>query len=435
MMLFFLMLACRQEPHPDDSPTDSDTDLWDTGEEDSLPEGIYEIDGLDATLPPNDLDALVDIVGDASVVALGESVHTSGGYYQAKYRLFRYLVEQQGFRVFAFESPWTDAELIADYVSTGEGSAFTAVTSGLFGVWADENVLDLVEWMRTYNEEHPGDPVSFYGFDIQQPWDDGAALTAFLESTLAQQATSLIDGFASCNGATYQSAEDYYADPDAMVVSEDDHLACNAGLDAVKKAFVDYEDEIIDALSEEALAWAKIYLVGLRSWEGEVYYYDSDPTASYQSRDEGMVEVFQSIRQLRHRDERVVIWAHNWHISANSHLSDSYPSAAKSMGTFLNEQMGVDYVPIGLGGYAVSINWPGIYTGEIVAPAHRDVLTKLHALERDYLLVDFTFPGAEDPFLKPGKRYLLCAEEQVPAEQFRAFLFLDESPMMESLLW
>jgi erythromycin esterase len=94
--------------------------------------GIYELAGNDPTLPHDDLAPLDVIIGDARAIALGESTHTSGGYYKMKHRLFRYLAEELGFRAFAFETPWTDADIVADYVQTGTGNAETAVAQGLF---------------------------------------------------------------------------------------------------------------------------------------------------------------------------------------------------------------------------------------------------------------------------------------------------------------
>lgn len=82
--------------------------------------GLYRIEGIDESLPHTDLAPLEEILDRARFVGLGESVHTSGGYYRAKFRLFRYLVEVLGFRAFAIESPWQDADLTRDYT---EGAA------------------------------------------------------------------------------------------------------------------------------------------------------------------------------------------------------------------------------------------------------------------------------------------------------------------------
>ncbi len=39
----------------------------------------------------------------------------------------------------------------------------------------------MIEWLREWNVDHRDDSVHFFGFDNQQPDQDGAALRAFLE--------------------------------------------------------------------------------------------------------------------------------------------------------------------------------------------------------------------------------------------------------------
>jgi erythromycin esterase-like protein len=121
------------------------------------------------------------MVHDAEVVALGESIHASGGFYTVKSRLIRFLVQELGFRAVMLETPWGDAQVTARYVDGGEGSPEHAL-KGLFRVWRSEEVMDLVRWLRDYNLKHPGDPVHFAGFDIQQPWYDARNLSSFLKA-------------------------------------------------------------------------------------------------------------------------------------------------------------------------------------------------------------------------------------------------------------
>jgi erythromycin esterase len=393
--------------------------------------GIYTFDGYDHTLPTDDLAVFGALVGEAEVVGLGESVHTSGGYYRSKQRLFRFLVEELGFRAFAFESPWSDADLVKAYVETCEGDARTAVVDGLFGVWACETVLEMVEWMCEYNQAHPDDPVTFWGFDIQQPWDDGPLLMSYVTANV-ENPGELIEGIERCNGATYESASAYDMDPDAMVVDEEDHAACLAALDSVESYFDDHEAELVAATSTEALAWARISLIGLRAWEGEIYYYFDDIERCVSARDEGMAEVFLAIKELRNPDDRVAIWAHNWHIVY--HSDEMYPKEGFSMGSHLKQILGNDYFALGLIGYEVSVDWPSVGTTTLSLPTPSSVEARLHRLGYPYLFVDLGYTGA-DAFLVPGQHYPMNDYWTVPGDQFGALLFLDVSPPMVPLGW
>ena len=436
------LAGCPEEP--DDIPGDDDTSEADDDDsaDDSLPAGIHSVDGIDPDLPYDDLEPLGDLIDDAAVVSLGETIHTSGGFYQAKGRLIRYLVEVEGFRAVAIESPWVDAELVADFVATGAGDPQDAVVDGLFGVWAGQAMLDLVLWLRAWNADHPDDTVAFFGFDIQQPWADGAGLRQFLSLALPAEAAELNASVDRCNGADAASGPEYWSDPDALEIEEDDHLVCGEVLGELQTRFDGEAASLIAATSELELEMAWIHLIGLIAWEEEAYLYTSDMEGSYAARDEGMAEVFLRLWDLWYPDSRVALWAHNWHIAAHTELMVSSSVQALNMGGHLDDALGDDYAPIGLLAYRVSIDWPGIYTGELDPPAGDDNVSRmLHdELACDYLLVDLAFPGAATPFLEPGGVYRIGTAQTggdvlVPAEHYRGLFFLEESPMMDALAW
>ncbi|MCP4901891.1 MAG: erythromycin esterase family protein [bacterium] len=398
--------------------------------------GIYQLSGIDPTLSVRDLAPLRRIIGDAEVVALGESVHTSGGYYKAKHRVFQYLVEELGFRAFAFESPWANAEQVAEYVQTCQGSGYAQVSNGLFGVWASREVVDLVQWMCDYNGANPNDPVKFWGFDIQQPWHDWPMLRFFVQRAIANNA-AFITGIERCNGIGYGSADRYYADPESSNITLADYDACLSSLASLESYFDDHEAELVSNTSAEDLVWARINLVGLRAWEGQMYFYEDDIDSSYQARDVGMAYVFQAIKSLRNPDEKVAIWAHNWHIAYDTSKWDADFYPVPNMGSHLRTALGDDYFALGLIGYSVSINWPGVSVGELDPPSDTNAVEYLlhHEIARDYLLLDLSFPNTDEPFLEPGRSYSLNGSAMVPGEQFGALLYLDVSPMMNAIGW
>ena len=151
-----------------DAQSDAVPDVQDDRAE--LPEaiepGVYPLSGVEPTPSTEDLGPVGDLFGSAAVVALGESVHTSGGFSKAKVRLIRYLIEEHDYRVVAFESPRTDAEVTGAYVETCAGTPNSAIAN-LFGVWANEATVGLLEWMCDWNQSHPSDPLTIRG--IRRP--------------------------------------------------------------------------------------------------------------------------------------------------------------------------------------------------------------------------------------------------------------------------
>src|SRR5215831_3292464 len=422
------LLGCGDEASPMMPPTPDAAP--------GLPSGIYRLTGTDPNLPDDDLAPLDALIGNAPLVALGESIHTSGGYSAAKVRIFEHLVSKQHFRVFAFETPRTDALATGAYVATCNGTLEQAL-GGLFPVWANTSVRDLLAWMCQWNQQHPQDPAAFYGFDIQQPWDDGRALRRFLPQI---GATSLAAGIAQCDGASFDSANAYFqAHPNGPAnITPAQNQSCLDGLRAIDDYFSAHENEIIAATSREALAEARMASRSLRAWQGEAYNYTSDLPASMVARDQGMADVLLALRALRFPSARAVVWAHNFHIAAHQE-EVQYPFwGAKSMGSFLAERLGDDYGPIGLVGYQVDINWPSVGCGPQPVPTAANAVERmLHGLGEPFLLIDL----ATTTFFASGMSYELGGEQQgqgshmIPAHAFRALVYLDHSPAMQAILW
>src|SRR5512134_2516506 len=70
---------------------------------------VRTIDAADEDF--RDLDPLIDAIGTARVVQLGEPTHGAGGSFAAKVRLIKFLHQRMGFDVLAWESGLYDVNL------------------------------------------------------------------------------------------------------------------------------------------------------------------------------------------------------------------------------------------------------------------------------------------------------------------------------------
>lgn len=116
----------------------------------------------------SDLEPLRQMIGNASLVSLGEGLHGSAEPLEFRNRLFQFLVEQMGFTAIALESGITESYAINDYVLGGSGDAAEVTARGItFGLGSYPQQLALVRWMREYNlaPRHIR-KVQFYGMDI-----------------------------------------------------------------------------------------------------------------------------------------------------------------------------------------------------------------------------------------------------------------------------
>lgn len=120
--------------------------------------------------PIDDLKPLSGLIGDARVVALGESTHGTREVFQMKHRLLEFLVRERGFTLFAIEAGMPACSAVNDYVLGGEGNPADLLRGLGYWTWDTEEVLDLIRWMRRYNDDPAhARKVKFYGFDMQSP--------------------------------------------------------------------------------------------------------------------------------------------------------------------------------------------------------------------------------------------------------------------------
>lgn len=121
-------------------------------------EHAHRITTTDIEAPLTDLQPFADIVGDASVVALGASSRLTHELSAVAHRLVRLLVEDHGFRSLALEGDERASAELDAYVRTGDGDPVALLASAR-SFWRTKEILDLVTWMRAYNQRHPEDPV------------------------------------------------------------------------------------------------------------------------------------------------------------------------------------------------------------------------------------------------------------------------------------
>lgn len=393
-------------------------------------DGLHEISGIDENLPTHDLQVLDPLVGNASIVALGESTHASGGFYQAKFRLIRYLVEEKGFRAIGIEDGWGATDKISEYVQTCNGDVYQAI-SPLYPIWQDKSMVKLLQFLCDFNRKHSEDPVHFYGFDIQDPFHDRSHLRRLVRENAPRLENRLMIPLQQCLGLKHETKREWWTVGDAASyfsgkkkVSKKEYRAC---LNAISK-FRNFAHSAGELGTKKFRSWALLSLKALEGWEGQMFRWGTQNP--YTPRDEAMAYALTEIRRLRFPKAKTIIWAHNGHIMMDG--GNVVGWKAKMMGSFLREKLGANYVPIGLTGYKLETYWPHQTVPNPEIPTSPDSVEVMihHQTGYDYALLDLS--GA---FLKWGKQYYIQGPDksyfQIPKDQFRALFYLGYSAPME----
>ena len=376
--------------------------------------GLWRLHGVDPALPgAEDLAPLRRMIGKATVVGLGESWHTSGGFYNLKHRIFRDLVETLGFRVFAIETHWAAAEKANRYVQTCEGDPDEALDLHM-DIWRSVELRELLEWMCEWNRTHPGDRVHYYGFDIQGPWWDGPGLIAFLGRIGIGEEHPWVAGVEACEDVKVQYRPQI---PPAV------HEQCMAGLRAVEEHFQRNRRAIEGQTSKEDLELAKLRLLSLRGWQELVFYIGTDFALGFNGREEAMVKAFFLQREKHFPKAKTVVWAANIHI-ARAPLSNG----ARPIGGSLAARLGRSYVSFAIAANHAELDLAS--TCEVRDAVPGSIEERLAALGEDALLVDL----AKSNYLQP-RVYEMGTFPFRPRKHFNGILFLESSERMQSTGW
>lgn len=298
--------APAPEPDPDPVPVPPEIAAW--VEANALP-----FDGTHLSLPHTDIEFLRDLVGDARIVALGENTHGTRDFFEMKARILRFLVEEMGFNTFAIEATWPESRLVDHYVRTGEGDSARLLAGLYFWTWNTESVLEMIEWMRDHNEA--GGDVGFHGFDMQYPgmaFDNVFEYLGEVDPEGVTEFTRLVEClqlYSNQDGSRFP--RDRYGDLSATYRAE-----CGQSLAEANELLLAKREEYEDAAGEDA------FEVALQSMRVAFQYHLM--ITGHQGRDESMAENTEWIMDRIGPEGRMVLWAHNYHISNQRYAQGSY---------------------------------------------------------------------------------------------------------------
>jgi erythromycin esterase len=275
----------------------------------------------------DDLEPLRRLVGDARIVSLGEATHGTREFFQMKHRILRFLVERMGFTAFAIEATWPEANRLDRYVRTGEGDPAVLLSGLYFWTWNTDEVLQMIKWMRRYNES--GGNVGFYGFDMQFPGmaiDNVSRYVATVDPPASAEFAQRYGCLARyANDAAGRSPTPGYSQQAAAYRD-----ACLQDLRWVQDTLTARQAVYVQASS--SADWAR----AVQSARVAVQF--EEMSSNRRSRDLAMADNAKWLVDQLPAGGKIVLWAHNGHVST--------PSSA-TMGGALRQMVGPAMVVMG----------------------------------------------------------------------------------------
>lgn len=287
------------------------------------------IAGLDPSLNVDDLEPLGAHLQDVQIVALGEQSHGTHEFFLLKHRLLKYLVTRLGFRAFVLEASRARCRPINDYVLHGKGNLGDVVRRQGFFTWDTREMANLIQWIHDYNRGVPDtQKVQFFGMDPQLPEID--AIEAYVKRAGTRDAEFALKSLA-------------LVDTEIQNNPFLTRLTAERGLD-LQKASAKVET-FLDTHREQLVHWGVSQFNIIREDAhqlSEAIEAARDPRLFFEKRDTYMAENVRDLLSQLGPQSRIVIWAHNYHVSAVRP-----PHSVLPMGELLRRWYGPAYFAVG----------------------------------------------------------------------------------------
>jgi erythromycin esterase-like protein len=305
----------------------------------------------------NDHHPLLDQIGNARLVLLGEGSHGTHDFYQERAEITKRLIVEKGFGAVAVEADWPDAYRVNRYVrGEGDDRDANAALSGFerFPTWMWRNavVLDFVEWLRNANERRTGNAkTGFFGLDLYSLFNSMRTVVEYLDRVDPEAAKRA--------RYRYSCFEHFGEDSQAYGYAASFDLSRSCEDEAVNQ-LVEMERRAMDYLSRSGGDDFFDAQQNARLVKNAEEYYRSmfrGRQSSWNLRDTHMAETVDSLISYLERHRRapkIVVWAHNSHLG-DARATEMGARGELNVGQLIRQKYGSDVVLVGFTTYTGTV--------------------------------------------------------------------------------
>ncbi|WP_438351077.1 erythromycin esterase family protein [Paenibacillus sp. FA6] len=303
----------------------------------------------------DDLDVIVQAVGEAEIVMLGEASHGTSEFYTQRSEITKRLITEKGFSFIAVEGDWPSCYTLNRYIKhdpDGPGNvrdAFRDFNRWPTWMWANDEVMDLVKWLHEHNRnEDNEDRIGFYGIDVYSLWESIEDILIHLKEIGSPELATAKKAF--------ECFDPHARDPQAYGVSAN-FLSDSCEAEVIKLLVALQDKRKLSARQEESALSDE--LNALVAVNAERYYRSMvrGGPDSWNIRDGHMVEALIRIKQFHGPHAKAIIWEHNSHIG-DARATDMQADGMVNVGQLVREKYGEENV------YAVGF---GSHRGTVIA--------------------------------------------------------------------
>lgn len=304
-----------------------------------------------------DLDPLLESIGNAKYVLLGEASHGTHEYYTWRAEISKRLIKEKGFSFIAVEGDWPDCYKINHWIK-GNGKKSESIKSVLSQfkrwptwMWANWEIAAFAVWLRNHNDPLTyNNKVGFYGLDVYSLWESMDLIVEYLEkedpstAELAKAAFTCFEPYKTGDsyGSLFSSAKKGCKEEVIKLLRE------------VRENAHKYKDEREADLNAEINA---LVVANAEKYYKSMAGFGED---SWNVRDRHMVETLNILSDYHKEDAKVIIWEHNTHIG-DARATNMANSGLVNVGQLIREQHA---------GKGVFLAGFGSHSGSVIAGNH-----------------------------------------------------------------
>lgn len=284
------------------------------------------------------LSSLKDEFKDIEMIGLGEAGHELGGAYKAKTKMVKFLHEECGFNILAFEAPLYNIGIVGDKLKEGDLS-LAEIAMNNCGVWTYTEMNELYRYiLETQNTDNP---LEYVGFDVQffkstLKHTLRVDFSHFIEKlNLATKSNIVIDSLCS-NSLDIIASKSYYFNG----IEAKDTITLYKTIGDVREALAK-----LDNKTEYFSHWNQI----TNSIES-----DYRKIHDVVSRDRSMAKNALYLSE-KYKGEKIMLWAATYHLISNVNYAkkdrdrkkENRNNRAERMGEFIQKELKDKYYVIG----------------------------------------------------------------------------------------
>ena len=397
-----------------------------------------------------ELGPLLEQIGDARVVLLGEATHGTSEFYRTRARITTELVMRRGFNIVAIEGDWPDAARVDHHVRgldfpVREGPSFTRFPTWM---WRNREVVELVAWLKSHNElvKDPQRRVGFHGLDLYSLYKSLDAVLQYLNDIDPKAA--------KIAGERYACLSPWERDPAlyGRAAISRGYAECERPVVAVLRDLLERRLEYARADGDRFFdATSNAHLVAAAEEYYRVMYYGG--AESWNLRDQHMFDTLERLLAFRGPDAKAVVWAHNSHVGDARATEMGAARGEHNIGQLCRQTLDDAAFSLGFGTHtgtvAAATDWDGPMQIKKVRPSHPSSYERLcHDAGVPAFLLALRYPARDavreelaSPRLERAIGVVYRPETELQSHyfqaalpwQFDAYVWFDETCAVDAL--